>query len=338
MAINQALVTIIDVAIQERVDAVFCAGDLYEHEVAGPDEGDHLRSQFARLGQVPVLVAPGNHDPLVNDSLYRRVNWSSNVHVFQSGRLEKVEPAPGLAVWGAAHLSTSGTPSFLAGFRAGRDGVQIALFHGAETAFHPAADYSAQAGHAPFRQEEVAACGLRHAFVGHYHRARLAADHTFPGSPEPLRFGEGDGGVVIAEIDSVGVVRREFRRIGCYRLHDLELDVTGAGGAIEVALMAERLLEGRRGSARIRLRGRPAPGTTISLELMPRGGEGLDVTYAMDGLVPTYDLDSLSREPTVRGEFVRGVLAAGLDPDRRDRVIEVGLRALEGREDLDPLR
>jgi len=61
----------------------------------------------------------------------------------------------------------------------------------------------------------------------------------------------------------------------------------------------------------------------------------------LDALVPrlgritvAYDFDRLKDERTVRGQFVRDVLAADqLDDDRRRRVLVTGLRALDGRGD-----
>ena len=53
-------------------------------------------------------------------------------------------------------------------------------------------------------------------------------------------------------------------------------------------------------------------------------------------LHPAYDLPVIAAEPTVRGQFVRDVLEAELDEAERRRVLVVGLRALEGRSDLDP--
>jgi hypothetical protein len=45
----------------------------------------------------------------------------------------------------------------------------------------------------------------------------------------------------------------------------------------------------------------------------------------------------VAREPTVRGQFVRDVLAAGLPSDEQRRVVITGLRALDGRADLEVL-
>jgi hypothetical protein len=68
------------------------------------------------------------------------------------------------------------------------------------------------------------------------------------------------------------------------------------------------------------------------------------VPHLLDGLLvrlgqlrPAYDLATIAEEPTVRGQFVRDVLDAELDDADRRRVLSIGLRALEGQAELDPL-
>ena len=57
--------------------------------------------------------------------------------------------------------------------------------------------------------------------------------------------------------------------------------------------------------------------------------------FETDLLDVAYDVARLRAEATVRGEFVREVLAAGLSESDQTRVLVAGLRALEGRADLD---
>jgi hypothetical protein len=49
-----------------------------------------------------------------------------------------------------------------------------------------------------------------------------------------------------------------------------------------------------------------------------------------------YDIEAIRGEATVRGQFVQQVLAdATLDERRQQRILVTGLRALEGRDDLE---
>jgi hypothetical protein len=101
----------------------------------------------------------------------------------------------------------------------------------------------------------------------------------------------------------------------------------------------ERIREavgGQRGVARVTISGEPAAGLDLVVEDLGAIGTGLDgLTLRVGDLRPPYDLAAIRREPTVRGEFVRDVERSVLPEDERRCVILTGLRALEGRDDLE---
>ncbi|MCY3839714.1 MAG: metallophosphoesterase, partial [Gammaproteobacteria bacterium] len=131
-ALREALLAIAELARNVDADALFCAGDLYEHDRVTPDTAGFLRQTFAELGPIRVYIAPGNHDFYGPQSLYATSNWSDNVHIFTEPRLQPVPLADGITLWGAAHCAPANTPNFLDRFRTDGDATHIALFHGAE--------------------------------------------------------------------------------------------------------------------------------------------------------------------------------------------------------------
>ena len=154
-----------------------------------------------------VLIAPGNHDALLPGSLYRRIDWPSNVTIFGTSRsragrarrtasrsgASRIASRRGRAIHSAEVQATAGS------------GVHLALFHGAELGSRP----DGKSIHGPFRAERIHAAGFAAALCGHYHRRRLdpATGLLYPGTPEPLSFDEeGPRGPVLVEVTGRGHV------------------------------------------------------------------------------------------------------------------------------------
>jgi DNA repair exonuclease SbcCD nuclease subunit len=337
--LRDVLTRAVELAQAQRVDAFLVAGDLYEHDRLAPDTEGVVRRAFERLHPIRVFVAPGNHDWFGPESLWQRASFTPNVRVFARDRLEPVTLADGITLWGAAHCAPANTDGFLEDFpRVDRGGVHLALFHGAERS-SLAAQGSGKAPHAPFSADQIARAGIHHAFVGHYHRPADAERFTYPGNPDPLSFGEdGERGVVVATVADDGRVARERHRIGLSDVHDLELDVSGCASEQEVRERVNALLAGRTGVARVTLRGELRPEIDLGAAdvVEPPGIDALKLC-AGPALRIGYDFEEIARERTVRGQFVRDVRGADLAEDEKRRVLVTGLRALDGRDDLEIL-
>jgi DNA repair protein SbcD/Mre11 len=332
---RETLARILRLADEERVDAMLCAGDLFEHDRFGPDTVEFLCSSFART-ELPIYLAPGNHDWFSERSPYALASWSPNVHLFTDAALVPVTLADGLTLWGAAHRAPANTDGFFAGFRPDRGGIHIALAHASERAAL-AWQGSGKQPHAPFDAAELEAAGIHHAFLGHYHVPRDAERHTYPGNPDPLEFGEdGERGAVIVSIADDGQVERTRRRVAVSEVHDIDVAVDLAEHSDDVVAFVRERLADLRGCVRVTLSGELPP--AVELDLRDLRG----VAPHLDGLLVrarrlsvAYDLDAIARETTVRGQFVRLAAEEVTDPDLRRRVVLTGLRALEGRDDLE---
>ena len=316
-------------AAQTRADALLCGGDLFEQARATPDTLAHLRATFAAL-ELPVHVAPGEHDWYGPSSPYRHAGWTPNVHVFGESRLTPVELADGITLWGAAHRSPASTDGFLDGFTAGRGGVNLALFHGCEAETAPGS-----VPYAPFRAEQLDAAGLDHALLGHVHTPLDHPRFTYPGNPSPLTPGEtGPRGAVLVTVTGDGTVERTRYDVAGGRVHDVRVDVTGTTRAADVRERVTAAVADLQGVVRVTLHGRLAPAVDLTNLPEPSAlGPHLDGLVLREGALGVgADLDALAAERTVRGQFVRDVRAdPALDEDTRRRVLRVGLRALDGR-------
>jgi hypothetical protein len=94
-------------------------------------------------------------------------------------------------------------------------------------------------------------------------------------------------------------------------------------------------ITGLSGSVRLTLTGEVPAELPVDPRALALLGEHLDgLVVRIRALVPAYDLEAISAEATVRGEFARDAQLIA-DDERRRRVLITGLRALEGRGDLE---
>lgn len=339
-ALRETLRQIVGLARSTGADALFCGGDLYEHDRVTPDTSKFLQQTFADLEPVRVYIAPGNHDWYGPASIYATEEWSPNVHIFREDSLQPVELATGITLWGGAHLGPANTDNFLGdGFRVSGPGAHFALFHGAEQSWL-AAQGKRKKPHAPFETDDVPESGLHHAFLGHYHRPADRRFHTYPGNPDPLQFGEdGTRGPVVATIDAEGSVACERHVVAVTPVHDLRLDVTGLTSRQQIRDALRGMTESLAGLARLTVCGDLEPSLDLQEETIREQLLGCfeAVQIRMSGLPLAYDLEEIRQEPTVRGQFVEDVQGSDLPEVEKRRVLRMGLRALDGRDDLEVL-
>jgi hypothetical protein len=153
-----------------------------------------------------------------------------------------------------------------------------------------------------------------------------------------LNFGEsGNRGVVIVAIEDDGRVTTERHSVAISHVYDLKIDVTACASKQEIRERVAAALEGRGGYARLTLTGELAPVVDLHItdfEDLPNSLDSPPI-IRLDSLTVSYDLVRIRQEPTVRGQFVRDVQASPLSAQERQRIIVTGLRALDGRADLE---
>jgi DNA repair protein SbcD/Mre11 len=332
-AAREALVAVLGEARHRSVDAIACAGDLFNRRTVKPAHVQWLAAALRSSG-VPVLIAPGNEDFIGPLGGYTAQEWPTNVTVFDTQTFEPVEIVKGINIWGAAHTEAHRARSFLDGFHVDRPGINIALFHGTETSGadrEPAADPCAA-----FDQSALDRAGFDHALLGHYDLPHFAARHTYAGAPIAHRFGlRGPRGAVVVTIGADGAINREFVPVSSPILQDVEVDLTGAMSKHDVVRRVKDALSDSSGIVLLVLVGRIAPDIVI-----PRG-DLLGLAPTADDLMIQWDVsvdidvDRVSDEATIRGQFVRDVMTGDLVQERQQRALLIGLRALAGNDQLE---
>lgn len=158
------LAAIVDAALERSADAVLLVGDTFDHNRIRTEVAQELVDQLAHLGDVPVVVLPGNHDCLIPESVWRRVEVPPNVHVLTDGAGERLElDQLALALWGRPHLDF-GDLRPLAGLPA-PEGHRwhVALAHG-HLVLNPGDEHRSY----QITPEEIAASAQDYVALGHW--------------------------------------------------------------------------------------------------------------------------------------------------------------------------
>ena len=310
IALQDAFTAIVDRAIALRADALTIGGDLFEAARAGPQTARFIIAQLARFGG-RVFIAPGNHDPYHAGALLAQHGLPPNTRVFSDAMWQAAPLADGLTLYGFGHTPAEpGRPFANARFE--RGGTQLALVHGSDQDRCPPNKRAT----APFTTAEIEASGATCVLTGHYHGGyTIERDGTpllaYPGSPEPIKFGEqGEHGALVVRVDR-GRVQIERIATARTRLLEVECSVDGAGDEATVRACVERSLAafGRNEYVKLRLSGNVIPGTRVdAAALADEFGSALGALEIADTTI-AHDYARLADEPTVRGRVVRDLLA-----------------------------
>ncbi|UFJ39691.1 DNA repair exonuclease [Brevibacillus humidisoli] len=246
---RQTMKRVRDLVLSRQVDYWLIAGDLLEYHGGTRATASFLQDLFASVAPVPVCIAPGNHDPWLEDSFYRTLEWSSNVIFFtpEWGAYEFPEKSCVVYGWGFPQTHVSQSP--MQDFPGKLPGYQnhLMVLHatvGEDGDHHP---------YAPVSLAELAQTGVDYAALGHIHKPRTYLHpHTgspfaaYPGTPEGLTVKESDERhVLYGQLDETGRVALEAISVQSRRIRKVEVELQGAESMeaifkrVETALASE---------------------------------------------------------------------------------------------------
>ncbi|EJC83853.1 DNA repair exonuclease [Rhizobium leguminosarum bv. trifolii WSM2297] len=246
-ASRQALVAIVDLCLEERVDALVIAGDLYDGEQTSMKTARFLASQLERLHRAGIYVFKirGNHDAM--SKIARELVMPDTVKIF-GGHAEIVEATKGslsVAIHGMSFAKPHAPDPLLPKFKPPVAGaVNIGIMH---------TSLAGSAGHdvyAPCNVLDLHASGFDYWALGHLHQRSHhpgAATIIMPGMPQGRDINEsGVKTVSLVTVADDRTVTVEERRTSVAQFERVDVDLTGvddwrdAAMAVEVALTAQR--------------------------------------------------------------------------------------------------
>ena len=327
-------------AIERGSDAILIPGDLFDQE--GVDAGTlaFALGVFDMSGCPPVFIAPGNHDPCSERSLYwnerllqaRSMRWPAHVHVFTtpSWSHHPVPRLPGVRVWGrcfTANVESHERPLAAAALASlpGADpvGFDLALFHGSREGHVP----PGQKLTAPFSDDEVTAGPFAYLAAGHHHAASQLETNQGAGAGVRLAYAGSAVAVGASEAGPHGAlevrieygrrqpfVETEFVELDPRRVYDLPVDVPHATSPEQVERRIQRVLDDagvrEEDIVTVRLAGRVARGVRFTAPGPELRARAFYLRFDLRRLRPDYDLDvyRVGEAGTTEERFARALL------------------------------
>ncbi|MEN9893598.1 MAG: hypothetical protein RLY78_3893 [Pseudomonadota bacterium] len=242
-ASREAFSALVTRAIDERIDFIVIAGDLYDGDWPDFNTGLYFCAEMGRLQRagIPAFVLHGNHD--AESQMTRALRLPDNVRVFAANACQThvIEPLR-VALHGRSFRQAATTDNLVTGYAAPlRDHVNIGVLH---TALEGHAEHPR---YAPCTLAELQAKGYEYWALGHVHEHALwpgPSTICFPGNLQGRSVREcGPRGAVLVEIDGPGAQARVERlTIDVLRWEHLRLDVSGCADLAAVGLASGRAL------------------------------------------------------------------------------------------------
>lgn len=333
-ATRRALENLTTLAIDEQVDFVVIAGDLYDGNWSDFQTGLYFNAQMARLGRagIRIIVVRGNHDAasVITRSLPRQ----DHVTVLSAKHPESVAvDGHDVVIHGQSFANKAVTHDLAAHYPSPTsDCFNIGLLH---TALTGRPDHD---NYAPCRVEQLVSHGYQYWALGHVHTREVVSDHgphiVFPGNLQGRSIREtGAKGATLVTVRDGHVAELEHRPVDVLRWALVPAEVS-ASDELDDALavlrgkleMAYDAADGRTLAVRVRFTGvSPAHGDLVrdreAVRDMVRSvasdvGEGLWVEKVDVGTRPVLDRDALRGRDDAIGELLTTLDEVAGDPEQ----------------------
>ncbi|MDB5843924.1 MAG: metallophosphoesterase [Polaromonas sp.] len=240
-ATRRALERLVDLALDEQVDFVLIAGDLYDRDWQDFHTGLFVREQMVRLGRkgIRVFIVQGNHD--ARGVITRQIPWPDNVKVFSSRTAETVcLEALGVAIHGHSFPDREVPEDLVPGYPLAVAGYfNIGLLHTSLTGIGGHDTY------APTTLPDLKSRGYDYWALGHIHARQVVCEQprvVFPGNLQGRHAREtGPKGCELVTVEGTRMTAR-FMPLAVVRWHQIGIDLQPVKALDELPLRIAQAL------------------------------------------------------------------------------------------------
>ncbi len=317
-----------DYAKANGVKAVIIAGDLFDTNRILATTSDTVLGKIKECADVEFLYLPGNHDAgkgLLQCDLPRNFKFFGNV--WTSFTYENV------CITGA-ELTSDNCRHIYGSLELESDKFNIVTMHGQLTT---------SSGEDSVNRNELADKGIDYLALGHYHKfmqGPLGKDGIwcYSGCLEGRGFDECDEkGFVVLDISEDNTYNMEFIKNSSRDILEIQCDVSGLFDASDILKAIDKSVASVSENAMVKvvLVGNIPADARKDLDYWTKHlNEKFWFAKMSDKTRIELHPEDYVNDISLKGEFIRKVMASDLPEDLRNSVIECGLAALGGREVL----
>jgi DNA repair protein SbcD/Mre11 len=240
-----AFVATVDLALEEKVDLVLIAGDLFDSNTQPRRSVERAAAQIKRLvdARIRVVIAPGTHDVYDKASIYRAYDMPALAGAVGSDLVTVLDPdhpevhlqSLDVVVHGRCYATKRAPRSPLAALDVSKDdraAWHVGLLHAAI-----AIEGKTDGDDVVITTVEIAESNLDYLALGHWHSTTKGKAgktvYAYAGAPEPIALDQDRAGnVLLVTLDGADgrkLVEVEERKVGKTQFERLQLDAATVG-------------------------------------------------------------------------------------------------------------
>jgi len=242
-ATRRALEKLVDLCLEQHIDFLLLAGDIYDGEWRDYSTGLFFSAQMSRLreAQIPVVLVRGNHD--AKSRVARHLKLPENTHELSTRRAESyVLEELDVAIHGRGFGSKTTTEDLAATFPLAETGLfNIGLLHTSLDGREGHASY------APTTVDELLSKDYDYWALGHVHRREIVRSDpwiVFPGNLQGRHAREtGPKGAMVVTVQEGAVTDVRHAELDVVRWEQIEVEAPEESSADAVVDLIRSRLE-----------------------------------------------------------------------------------------------
>lgn len=324
----------------EQIPFLFISGDLYEQEYIRESTIEYINNLFKTIPETKIFIAPGNHDPFLNNSFYNNYKWSKNVTIFNA-EIKRIE-LDEVDIYGYGFSSFYCTNSKVDEIEIkNKNKINILITHGALDS-----SKTLDMQYNPINSNKLKKIGFDYIALGHIHKANYKNNENnfiYPGSLISFGFDElGEHGMLDIEIEknnsennylnNKNKTKINFIKLDNRIFEEKNIDISEINSSEELIEKIDSIELNQNNFYKIVLIGTKniEINTNEICKLMGRKDIILKVK---DNSNTKYDFDKLSEQNNLKGIFVKKMLERLNDKSENSeeikKAIEIGLKSFE---------